>query len=175
MILLPSLRSCAQTQKTWCSVKGHLSSAAVPMGWACVLAIRGRLDSAPTRRWQGGVCQRPRWPFPQVHVGASSSIYRQRFLSASARCTLLIYFPSPPSVYPPGCCSTAAWRCYNWRRVNIYHIQWGWRLHGGGSLGAMTSRRAETTEQTFVRTQVIGFLHGGGRAKWVTEERSGWN
>lgn len=56
----------------WCLLKGHFSPAAVPVGWACVLTIRGCLDSAATCRWRRVVCQRLRWPFPQVHVIALS-------------------------------------------------------------------------------------------------------
>lgn len=88
----------------WCLFKGHLSPAAVPAGWACVLTIRRRLDLAAMCRWWYGVCQRPQWPFPQVHVVALSST---RLISGcsqprpQAHCSFISH---PSSVCPAGCC-----------------------------------------------------------------------
>lgn len=106
---------------------------------------------------------------------------QQWLLSAAARCTPLIYFPSPPSVYPAGCCSEAARRCYNCRWVNIYRVQWGWCLLGSGG-------RAFTGSDDIMKScgdwanicshsgdRFLAFLNGGGGASGGTKEGSSLN
>lgn len=87
----------------WCLFKGHLSPAAVPVGWACVLRIRRCLDVAAECRWRCLSETSVTFSTGTCHCFEQHSPH-QWLLSATTTDTLLIYFPSPFSVCPAGCC-----------------------------------------------------------------------
>lgn len=136
-------------------------------GLGCHMQMAARCLSKTSVTFSAGTC----------HCFEQHSSHRW-LLSAAARCTLLIYFPSPPSVYPAGCCSEAARRCYNCWWVNIYRVQWGWRSHWRRwqpFQRAMTSWRAGAIEQTFVPTQVRhspdSFTKEAAQTEWLKRDQ----
>lgn len=115
--------------------KRSLQPGCCPCGWSLCADDKGGMSGLSCHMQMAERCLSKTWVTFSTGTWLCFELHssHQWLLSAAARWALLIYFPSPPSVYPAGCCYEAARRCYNccwW--VNIYRVQWGWRLYGGG-------------------------------------------